>query len=59
MSTKKIRIFVGRYPSGNKKYENEMGHLWSGTICAECNKVRVKGAMQKFRNKGTNEEPTT
>jgi hypothetical protein len=47
----KIKILQGKYPSGNKKYSNESGKLWSGSTCPECNTPRIKAAMQKSRLK--------
>lgn len=46
---KKLRVFVGKYPSGNKRYKDEFGNLWSGNICPSCNKNRIKEAMRVKR----------
>lgn len=45
----KIRIFVGKFPSRSRKYQDENGALWSGTICPPCNKARLKEIMRVKR----------
>lgn len=47
----KIRTESGKYPNGkDKKYTDETGKLWSGSICPPCNKIRANETMKKKRN---------
>ena len=46
----KDRIETGKYPDNkNKKYSDNTGKLWSGSICPECNKTRSHNNMKKLR----------
>jgi hypothetical protein len=49
----KIRIFIGKFPSKSRKYQDESGALWCGNICPPCNKERLKEVMRKKRAKPT------
>lgn len=53
----KTRIDAGKFNSTkkDKKYVDETGKLWSGSLCPECNKIRLKDVM---RNKRNNESET-
>ena len=46
----KNRIQSGKFDTRNKKYVDENGKLWSGSICPPCNTERVKLAMRIKRN---------
>lgn len=47
---KKQRIEAGKYPNGrDKRWKDESGLLWNGSICGECNRTRAKGVMKKVR----------
>jgi hypothetical protein len=48
----KDRIESGKYPDGkNKRYTDESGKLWNGSVCAECNTKRSHENMKKLRAK--------
>lgn len=45
----KTRIQIGRRKTG-PIFVNEMQKEWNGRTCPECNVLRSKGNMQKFRS---------
>lgn len=46
----KDRVMCGKYPDGkNKKFQDEDGKLWNGSICGSCNVVRSHENMKKLR----------
>lgn len=48
----KDRIETGKYPDGkNKRYSDETGKLWNGSVCPVCNKSRSHENMKKLRAK--------
>ena len=48
----KPRIESGRFPDGkNKKYVDESGKLWNGSVCPDCNVSRSHNNMNKLRSK--------
>jgi hypothetical protein len=54
----KLRIQIGRYPNGkDKKFGDETGKQWNGSICPPCNTIRSKTTMQKTRaSRSTSEQ---
>lgn len=46
----KNRIESGKFDLKNKKYVDESGKLWNGSVCGVCNQERVKLAMRIKRN---------
>jgi hypothetical protein len=49
------RIEDGKYPNGkNKKWRDEDGKLWSGSVCGQCNNGRAKEVMRKARHDKVN-----
>ncbi len=48
----KPRKLIGKYPDGkNKKYADETGKLWNGSVCGVCNVARAKEGMKKLRER--------
>jgi hypothetical protein len=48
----KPRILVGLYPDGkNKKFTDDSGKLWNGSVCGDCNVKRSLENMKKLRTK--------
>jgi len=48
----KIRTMVGKYPDNrNKKFADETGKLWNGSICGVCNVKRSHTNMKKLRER--------
>lgn len=48
----KNRILDGKFPdSKNKRFKDEMGKLWSGNICPQCQVLKVKENMKQLRFK--------
>lgn len=48
--TLKIRILVGKFNNErNKKYHNEKGKIWRGSVCPECHKEDMKNRMKASR----------
>ena len=48
----KDRIETGKYPDNkNKKYVDETGKLWNGSVCSSCNVIRASANMKKIRAK--------
>lgn len=45
-----VRIYSGR-KGKNLFYRDEHGLLWNGRTCGGCNRVRVRGAVNKHRQK--------
>ncbi len=50
-SERKLRLTVGKYPSGNKKYQDDQGRLWNGRTCGECNNKRLSTTMKSTRKR--------
>lgn len=46
----KSRTLSGKFDERNKKYTDESGKLWNGSVCGSCNQERVKLAMRIKRN---------
>jgi hypothetical protein len=46
----KQRIETGKFDARNKKFIDESGLLWNGSVCGSCNRERVKLAMRIKRN---------
>lgn len=55
----KRRILLGKFPnSRDKKWSDDSGKLWSGSVCPPCNAERAKEIMRKKRQKlGTTDNP--
>jgi hypothetical protein len=52
----KDRILIGKYPDNkNKKYTDDLGKLWNGSVCGSCNVKRSHENMKKIRQKNTHE----
>lgn len=48
----KPRVLIGKYPDGkNKKYADETGKLWNGSVCGGCNVKRANESMKKLRDR--------
>lgn len=48
----KPRILIGKYPDGkNKKYADETGKLWNGSVCGSCNVKRANANMKRLRER--------
>lgn len=48
----KPRIQSGIYPDGkNKKFTDDSGKLWNGSVCGDCNVKRSLENMKKLRAK--------
>lgn len=48
----KDRTESGLYPDGkNKKYIDDSGKLWNGSVCGPCNVQRSYNNMKKLRSK--------
>ena len=48
----KIRTMVGKYPDNrNKKFADESGKLWNGSVCGSCNVKRSHENMKKLRQR--------
>lgn len=48
----KVRIESGKYPDGkNKRYTDDSGKLWNGSVCPDCNVSRSHNNMNKLRAK--------
>jgi hypothetical protein len=48
----KPRILVGKYPDGkNKKYADDSGKLWNGSVCGSCNVKRAHENMKRLRQR--------
>lgn len=45
----KQRSENGRFSVKDKRYVDEHGKLWCGSICPPCNKERVKNKMKEMR----------
>jgi hypothetical protein len=54
---KSCKIIKDRVPDGtfkspkNKKWRDESGLLWNGSVCGICNQVRLKEHMKSKRSK--------
>lgn len=46
----KQRIQDGKYNIKDKRWMDETGKLWNGSICPICNKLRTKQLMREKRN---------
>lgn len=58
----KRRILVGKFDTKNKKFHDENAKTWSGNVCPECHKNRIKDNMKSLREKRKgpgNEEPSS
>jgi hypothetical protein len=48
----KSRTQTGIYPDGkNKKFTDDSGKLWNGSVCGDCNVKRSLENMKKLRTK--------
>lgn len=48
----KTRTMVGKYPDNrNKKFTDESGKLWNGSVCGVCNVKRSHENMKKLRQR--------
>lgn len=45
-----VRIYSGR-KGKNSFWRDEHGLLWNGRMCGGCNRVRIRGAVAKYREK--------
>lgn len=46
----KIRILDGRYPNKkDKRYVDESGRQWSGSVCSVCKRAQSKKTMRRIR----------
>ena len=43
------RVFAGRYRGKDKRFVDENGLLWNGSVCGLCNIARVRNHMAKLR----------
>lgn len=43
------RIQDGKFASGNKRWRDENGLLWSGKTCGKCNQLRLNKTMKAKR----------
>jgi len=46
----KKRILVGKFDDINKKYHDEKGGTWNGSLCPQCNRERAKNNMKLLRS---------
>lgn len=51
----KQRILVGKFDTKNKRYHDESGKTWSGSVCPACHQERMKNNMKALRVKRQNE----
>lgn len=50
--TLKARTLVGKFPDGkNKKFSDESGKLWNGSVCGTCNVKRSHENMKRLRQR--------
>lgn len=58
---KSCKVIKDRIPDGvfknpkNKKFRDEDGGLWNGSLCSKCNTERLKNHMKIKRTKVINE----
>lgn len=45
----KTRILVGKYDNKNKRYNDENGKAWRGSVCPPCHKEEIRARMQAMR----------
>lgn len=45
----KTRILVGKFDHKNKRYNDENGKAWRGSVCPSCHKEDIKSRMQAMR----------
>lgn len=45
----KNRVLVGKFDAVNKKWADEKGKLWNGSVCPDCHRVHTKSLMSKKR----------
>lgn len=45
----KKRILVGKFDNRNKRYNDENGKAWRGSICPDCHRLDIKQRMQMMR----------
>lgn len=45
----KSRILAGKFDSKNKRYNDETGKAWRGSICPDCHRLDIKRRMQAMR----------
>lgn len=46
-----MRIYSGKWNGKDKAWRDENGLIWNGKVCGVCNRVRVRDAMHKLREK--------
>jgi hypothetical protein len=46
----KTRTLVGKFDKLNKKWSDETGKLWNGSVCPVCNVGRSRDNMRKVRD---------
>lgn len=45
----KTRILVGKFDDKNKRYNDESGKAWRGSICPPCHKEDIRQRMKAMR----------
>jgi len=45
----KQRILTGKFDDKNKKYQDESGKTWAGSVCPPCHKERMRINMKVLR----------
>ena len=45
----KKRTHVGKFDKRNKKFHDENGLTWNGSVCGSCHKLRSRENMRKNR----------
>ena len=53
----KNRIEAGKFPNGkDKKWADESGKLWNGSVCGGCTVIKAKETMKVLRDKKLREQ---
>lgn len=45
----KTRILIGKFDDKNKRYNDESGKAWRGSVCPDCHREDIKRRMQAMR----------